>query len=45
MTAAQWGRLTEEEYRQLFRKSAVKRAKFEGLTRNIRCALEGLDKA
>ena len=30
-----WQRLTQEEYTQLFRKSAVKRAKFSGLTRNI----------
>lgn len=30
-----WKALTLEKYRQLFRKSAVKRAKFEGLKRNI----------
>lgn len=30
-----WKALTLEQYRQLFRKSAVKRAKFEGLKRNI----------
>lgn len=42
MTPQQWSQLTEEEYRQLFKKSAVKRAKFEGVTRNIRCALEGV---
>lgn len=30
-----WKSLTLEQYRQLFRKSAVKRAKFEGLKRNI----------
>lgn len=36
MTPQQWHELTEEEYRTLFRKSAVKRAKFEGLMRNIR---------
>lgn len=36
MTPQQWHELTEEEYRTLFRKSAVKRAKFEGLKRNIR---------
>lgn len=36
MTPQGWRKLTVEQYRQLFRKSAVKRAKFEGLTRNIR---------
>ena len=36
MTSQQWYELTEEEYRTLFRKSAVKRAKFDGLKRNIR---------
>lgn len=31
-----WEELNLQEYRELFRKSAVKRAKFEGLKRNIR---------
>ena len=30
-----WKSLTREKYQELFRKSAVKRAKFEGLTRNL----------
>ncbi len=36
MTPAAWKELTEEDYRSLFRGSAVKRAKYEGLMRNIR---------
>lgn len=36
MTAERWQRLTVEEYRMLFKGSAVKRAKYEGLMRNIR---------
>ena len=36
MTPEGWRKLTVEQYQLLFRKSAVKRAKFEGLTRNIR---------
>lgn len=36
MTAADWQALDEERYRRLFKGSAVKRAKFEGLVRNIR---------
>lgn len=39
MTVADWAALTEERYRRLFRGSAVKRAKYEGLMRNIRAAL------
>ena len=35
MTPADWQRLTPEQYRELFRGSAVKRAKYEGLRRNI----------
>lgn len=31
-----WLDITEEVYRRVFKKSAVKRAKFKGLTRNIR---------
>lgn len=33
-----WQTLTEEHWRQLFKGSAVKRAKYEGLMRNIRAA-------
>ena len=35
MTPADWHTLTIEDYRTLFRGSAVKRAKYEGLLRNI----------
>ncbi len=38
MKKQDWECLTEQKYQQLFRKSAVKRAKFAGLTRNIQCA-------
>lgn len=37
MTKDDWQRLTVEQYRQLFKGSAVKRAKYEGLKRNIDC--------
>lgn len=36
LTKEQWCNLTIEEYRQIFKKSTVKRAKYEGLMRNIR---------
>ncbi len=35
MSTSDWEDLSEEVYRELFRKSAVKRTKFEGLKRNI----------
>lgn len=35
MSDEDWKNMTIEQYRELFRKSAVKRAKFEGLKRNI----------
>lgn len=35
MKPEDWEQLTEEQYRQLFRGSAVKRAKYTGLMRNI----------
>jgi len=38
MTREKWQQLTEDEYRQLFKGSAVKRAKYSGLMRNIRTA-------
>ena len=40
MTAADWRALTREQYQQLFRGSAVKRAKYEGLMRNIQAVIE-----
>jgi epoxyqueuosine reductase len=36
MTKREWEELTEETFREVFRKSAVKRTKYEGLKRNIR---------
>ena len=36
MTNGDWEELTEEVFQELFRKSAVKRTKFEGLKRNIK---------
>ena len=36
MTPEEWDTLTVERYRELFKGSAVKRAKYEGLMRNIR---------
>ena len=36
MTREDWVTLTPEQYRRLFRGSAVKRAKYEGLMRNIK---------
>ena len=38
MTKEKWHNLTEEQYRILFKSSAVKRAKYSGLMRNI-CAI------
>ncbi len=35
MTREEWHELSEEDYRRLFKKSAVKRTKFSGLKRNI----------
>lgn len=35
MTPEDWQRLSPEQYRELFRGSAVKRAKYEGLRRNL----------
>ena len=36
MTGGEWRELTEEKYKTLFRGSAVKRAKYSGLMRNIK---------
>lgn len=44
MTKARWQHLTEEEYRQLFKGSAVKRAKYAGLMRNIHAVQSKKDK-
>lgn len=41
MTRQKWENLTEEDYRRLFKGSAVKRAKYEGLMRNIKAYLAG----
>ena len=38
MTRDDWHSLTPDRYRQLFKGSAVKRAKYEGLMRNIKAA-------
>ena len=35
MKREDWDSLTEEEYRKLFKGSAVKRVKYSGLMRNI----------
>lgn len=39
MKSEDWARLTIEDYRRLFKGSAVKRAKYEGLMRNIAASL------
>ena len=41
MTPEDWQSLTEEQYRKLFKGSAVKRAKYDGLKRNIERWLDG----
>lgn len=41
MTDADWQSLTIDDYRRLFRGSAVKRAKYDQLMRNIRLAILG----
>ena len=40
MSPSSWSRLSREEYQSLFRGSAVKRAKYEGLFRNISLAYD-----
>ena len=45
MTTQDWARLTEEDYRRLFKGSAVKRAKYSGVMRNIHAALSRQGKA
>lgn len=41
MTDDDWMKLDVEQYRRLFKGSAVKRAKFEGLTRNLAALAKG----
>lgn len=41
MTKEDWRQMTVEQYRSLFKGSAVKRAKYEGLKRNIDCVEAG----
>lgn len=36
MTREKWMQLSEDDYRRIFKKSAVKRAKYDGLMRNIK---------
>ena len=45
MTADDWKQLTKDGYQRLFRGSAVKRAKYDGLKRNIDTALNGIDES
>ncbi len=44
MTREQWQALSEEDYRRLFKGSAVKRAKYEGLMRNINSVRQSMDR-
>lgn len=46
MSKSDWKELTEETFRKVFKKSAVKRTKFSGLKRNVEFAgrLDNLDK-
>ncbi|MBR7017452.1 MAG: tRNA epoxyqueuosine(34) reductase QueG [Prevotella sp.] len=43
MTKEQWNHLTEDDYRRLFKGSAVKRAKYSGLMRNIQAVNDNLE--
>lgn len=43
MTREKWTSLTVDDYRRLFKGSAVKRAKYDGLMRNIKAALQDND--
>lgn len=46
MSSTDWVELTEDVFRKVFRKSAVKRTKYAGLTRNIRFLMDAnLDKS
>lgn len=44
MKPSDWCNLTPERYRILFRKSAVKRAKFDGLKRNVKAVSQSFSK-
>ena len=44
-TLAEWSQLSEEEFRTLFKGSAVKRTKYEGLKRNIDLVRKTLDES
>ena len=44
MTRERWQNLTVDEYRRLFKGSAVKRAKYEGLMRNIQAVMNNENK-
>ena len=44
MTDEQWEQLDEDTYRTLFKGSAVKRAKYAGLMRNIQAARQEKEK-
>ena len=35
-----WQKMSEEEYKKLFKKSAIKRTKYSGLMRNIKSNLD-----
>ena len=39
LTREEWNRLTPERYRMLFKNSAIERAGYEGLKRNVSCLL------
>lgn len=39
LTREEWNRLTPERYRMLFKNSAIERAGYEGLMRNVSCLL------
>jgi epoxyqueuosine reductase len=43
MSAADWEEITEDVFREIFRKSAVKRTKYAGLRRNIAFLKSGAD--
>jgi epoxyqueuosine reductase len=42
MTKTEWDEITEDTFKKVFKKSAVKRTKFEGLKRNIRFLNESI---
>ena len=44
MTWEKWQSLTEDDYRRLFKGCAAKRAKYDGIMRNIRAITKANDK-